>query len=646
MNGHLILREWKEKFEIPLLSLVLLIMLIGLISAFPQRGDVLVLLTGSIVLVFLPFLGILIGANAFNTEIKDGAWAYLFSRPVKKSSVWISKFIALLGYLAATLLVYYVVLSMFSGIKDRLNEFGFKMEPLGTVSPWALCLIMSFSLFIIAFSLSFLTDNQFHVIFFSVFVFAGLAILLFTILVTIAGIKPRFVFLVPIAWGLVVAGVAGGSLAAFCRSDFSQPRRKVLGFLKWSALLLIPAIICILAAAWIGEWLSPLEYMNVMPEGRFVFIQTNRGDYRYDADGDKLKRLGGASWDWGFSAGGGKIVMLKDFPKGTGQEPRLWIMDEDGSNQKPLISAQDWNGSLLRGQYVYDCSLSRDGTHVVFITRPAKSGNESRLWSVNSDGTGLRDYQVDIPNAYFWSLHGWTSDNRHVLLTFRDIIPKEATKVPTWWLIKLSLETGAWQTFAENAMMTYALGLSPAGDKLGVTFRSPQHALPVPSKPRVYVYTPPDTLAVFDLETLTRTDILKGRPFNDARWDPTGARIAFLTEAGKRLSVYSLAENRVSVEREIGAEFKDSNEDSLMRRINWADGGRKIAIIGRLDKQYVLRLFDDKLAGEKIYPIPSSETFAFIPHPHGLGSKILVQDYQSSRLLVFDLATEKWRKLF
>lgn len=326
MNGHLILREWKEKFEIPLLSLVLLIMLIGLISVFPQRGDVLVLLTGSIVLVFLPFLGMLIGANAFNTEIKDGAWAFLFSRPVKKSTVWISKFIALVGYLAATLLVYYVVLSMFPSIKDRLNEFGFKMEPLGTISPWALCLIMSFSLFIIAFSLSFLTDNQFHVIFFSLFVFAGLAILLFMILFTIARIKPRFVFLVPIAWGLAFAGVAGASLAAFCRSDFSQPPRKVLGFLKWSALLLIPAIICILAAAWIGEWLSPLEYMDVMPEGRFAFIQTNRGDYRYDADRDELKRLGRASWDWGFSAGG-KSLCSRTSPReqGMSRGHGLWM---------------------------------------------------------------------------------------------------------------------------------------------------------------------------------------------------------------------------------------------------------------------------------------------------------------------------------
>jgi ABC-type transport system involved in multi-copper enzyme maturation permease subunit len=646
MNGHLILREWKEKFEIPLLSLVLLIMLIGLISTFPQRGDVLVLLTGSIVLVFLPFLGILIGANAFNTEIKDGAWAYLFSRPVKKSSVWISKFIALLGYLAATLLAYYVVLSMFPGIRDRLNEFGFEQDPLGWISPWTLCLILSFSLFIIAFSLSFLTDNQFHVIFFSLFVFAGLAILLFTILITVAGIKPRFVFLVPIAWGLALAGVVGASLAAFCRSDFSQPRRKVLGFLKWSALFLAPAFICILAAAWIGEWLSPLEYMNVMPEGRFVFIQTNRGDYRYDADRDELKRLGGASWDWGFSAGGGKIVMLKSFPKGTGQEPRLWIMDEDGSNQKPLISAQDWNGSLFRGQYVECCSLSRDGTRVVFITRPVKSGTQSRLWSVSSDGTGLRDYKVDIPNAQLWFLNGWTGDNRHVLLIFSEILTEYVKRAPTRWLVKFSLENGAWQMFAENAMMTYALGLSPAGDKLGAAFRSPQPTLSVPSKPHGYVYTRPDTLAVFDLETLTRTDILKGWPFNDARWDPTGARIAFLTEAGKRLSVYSLAENRVSVEREIGTEFKDSNEDSLMRGIDWADGGRKIAIIGRLDKQYVLRIFDDKLAGEKSYRIPSSETFMFIPHPHGLGAKVLVQDYQSSRLLVFDLATEKWRKLF
>jgi hypothetical protein len=63
MNGQLILREWKEKIEIPLLFLALLAVVVVALLAVPGAGDLRLLLTGSVVLVFLPFLGLMIGAS-------------------------------------------------------------------------------------------------------------------------------------------------------------------------------------------------------------------------------------------------------------------------------------------------------------------------------------------------------------------------------------------------------------------------------------------------------------------------------------------------------------------------------------------------------------------------------------------------------
>jgi len=640
MNGQLILKEWKEKIEFPLFFLALLIVIVGLLAAVPQRGEGLLLLAGSVVLVFLPGLGLLIGATAFSAEFKDGAWEFLFSRPVRKSTVWISKLIALCGYLAATLLVYYLVLSALPGVRARLSEFALDSD-LGRITPWMLCLVLSFSLFIIAFSLSLLTDKLFQVVFLSGFLCLGLFALSSFLFFVPARIQSRFVFLVPVIWGLAVAGIAAASLAVFCREDFSQPRRKTLGFLKWSALLLIPALLCVLAAAWIGEWFRPLQYIDVQPAGRFAFVQTDRGSYLYDTDRDKLMRLAGRSWEWGLSAGGGKIVMLREVSKGDGLESRLWIMDEDGRNMKRLLSAQQFADPRFKKQDISDCDISRDGARVAFITYPLNHWRRGHLWTVNSDGTDLRDYPIDFPNAGLWAINGWTGDDRRLLLSFMEIAPEGERKIPSRWLVIFSAETGAWQIVTENFSMFYSFGLSPAGDKLGAGFHSPQLVPPGSSKP-FEVYVTPDILAVFDLATLSRTDILTGRSFHAARWDPTETRIAFLTDQGKNLGVYSLAESRVTAEREVGSETKNLPRNMM----DWADGGRKIAVTSRFDDHYVLRIFNGDLGSEKNYRIPGSTKFPTHPTAFGLGTKILIEEFQKNRLLVFDLATEKWRKLF
>lgn len=644
MNGQLILREWKEKIEIPVLFLALLGVVVGLLLALADEGEAPLLLAGSVVLVFLPFLGLMIGAVAFSVENRDGAWGYLFSRPVRKSTVWLSKFVALLGYLALTCLVYYVVLSKLPGVQARLDEFGFEVDLLGRISPWTLGLILAFSLFVIAFALSLLTDKLFQIVFLSLILFAGFygcIILLF--LVVRDQVKPQAVFLVPAAWLLAVTGLAAASLVSFGRADFSQPRRKALAFAKWSALFLIPAFVCLLAAAAVSRWFLGDRYVWVnQVRGGSAYVVTNRGSFRYDAAEDKLRKLpgiDGTHWS-GTAAGGGRVAWIKNSVfKRAGRRfwrQDLWIMDQDGRNARPLLLTAESKEPSFAGQELWQIEMSPDGRRVLFETRSArKPASESRaLWIINADGTGLRSCAEGAPAADMYFYLGWSPDGSKAIVYVREKLSPEDKR----WLkrrsrlFKLSLDSGAWEPFPEHLPGSFYWPISPDGKQIA-------YLLPDSDAENA----PRNRLVLVDLESYAETEVLRIPDSQFAFWSPDGGRIAVLNEKGARLSVLSPAEKAILAERSLPGKPKERGPRSLV----WSEDGRKLVLGDRYESRPIIRVFDAALKTETVHAVPGGLGTRDSPSLFGLpGSRVLVQMGSVDRLWAFDLATGKWKRLF
>ncbi len=93
MFGKLFLKEWKEKIHIFLFALAFQAIFVILVMAYSAKKDLIELLTSAMILVFFPLVALLLGSSAFYSEFKDGAWAFLFSRPAKKWNIWLTKYL-------------------------------------------------------------------------------------------------------------------------------------------------------------------------------------------------------------------------------------------------------------------------------------------------------------------------------------------------------------------------------------------------------------------------------------------------------------------------------------------------------------------------------------------------------------------------
>jgi len=83
MLRRMIVKEWKEKLDLVIFALAVLLLFSLAFSVYAKDPDTLDLLVSTLLLIFPPLFGLLLGASGFASEFQDGAWAYLFSRPVR-----------------------------------------------------------------------------------------------------------------------------------------------------------------------------------------------------------------------------------------------------------------------------------------------------------------------------------------------------------------------------------------------------------------------------------------------------------------------------------------------------------------------------------------------------------------------------------
>ena len=162
----LYIKEWREKSLLFVFELSVLALLLGAQFAVPKK-DLREWLVYAVLLLFFPVASVLLGASGFEAEYRQGAWAYLFSRPVSRTSIWLAKLGAVVSMFTVLWLVFAAswaawpaVREMAAGPRLFLNyvaETGFPW--------WGVCL--SLFLLVVAFSLSQLHDRQVQIMFLS-----------------------------------------------------------------------------------------------------------------------------------------------------------------------------------------------------------------------------------------------------------------------------------------------------------------------------------------------------------------------------------------------------------------------------------------------------------------------------------------------
>ena len=330
MFKTLLIKEWKDKALLVAFGLGIMGLMLASFLLFGNDQDLRELIPATFLIFFFPVIGAMLGAGAFESEFRDGAWTYLLSRPVRKETIWSAKLVALLSILAGFWLVFIGLMAVVPGLGDVIAGFNLPKIVGSGLSLFPFILLSSLLFFSIAFSFSILTDKQLSLVFGSLFLGFVLESVLFFFafqavgraMLTRAGLFPMLgVFNL----SLVLSSLAflAASLLTFLKSDFSQPKRKTKALAMWCLLFLAAA--WALSAAWPGLRPGPKEKLDtgIWVVGKEAFLSTNRGLYRYDPESDRFKKIIRLRSEYPhYVTGGGKVLYVVGYDR-TGRPGAL-----------------------------------------------------------------------------------------------------------------------------------------------------------------------------------------------------------------------------------------------------------------------------------------------------------------------------------
>jgi ABC-type transport system involved in multi-copper enzyme maturation permease subunit len=649
MFGALFIKEWKEKALIFFFGLGILVLFLLAHFGFSEKRDLLEGLTYALLLLFFPFMALILGSGGFETEYRNGSWAYLFSRPVSKTTIWLAKYASILSLLAALWLAFLGMCFIFPWLSELAGGtrvlLGFRIE---TGFPfWSL--LQSVFLLTVAFSLSILHEKQFNILFLSLI--AGLGLTAAVWLALNSWVGAHLAWTVPtkgistflVCQILIALAFAGASILTFAKSDFSQVRGKTLSFARWAIPLLVLALIG--TAAWAVLVPGPREqylYSVGSSDGEPFYI-TPQGVFKYSAAANriqwlvKVKRI---NFFLGRAASGKFAYITFDIRSKTDITEELWVVNSDGKGRKRVLGRGPRENEWPPERPINDLMISPDGTKVLILAqsganRPgarAVASEKSPLWIVKLDGTGLENLPADpalvgtSPDRYWIHFEAWALDGERFLI-FQRVFAKP--NVFRLWLYDLKSRSA--RIVFENALA--APPVSPRGDCLAIKYQKN------PDKPW--------TLALLDLRTMEITDVAGGedKVFSQAFWDQKGDRMAYFVRRAQAsgpdvyvLSVYSRAEKKTVAE----TVMTSHEESALLYSPAWTADGTRLLIIDRSGN--CLKVLGPDLSEVKRIALP-----ALIRVPVGLqvvGDQALVEDDQADALWRLDLGKGSWKKIF
>jgi hypothetical protein len=649
----LFLKEWKEKFSILIFAVGLLALSLVADIGLTKNPDAQELVTGGLLVIFFPLMALLIGAGGFEPESRNDAWAYLFSRPIGKGTVWAIKYISLLSQLACLWLIFLGAMMAFPGLRELvagfrlLIAFGTQLSFL----PWSL--LVSLFFLTLAFSLSPFSNKWLNLLFGALFIGVILAIVAYwaSTLVTVLLRDEWFderKWLHAFRWSLILMGGASvlASLLTLTRVDFSQSRKKIAHFAGYAAPFLAVAIG--VAAAWTA--LLPrtgYRYVNVIGRSDVATcFQTEKGIFAYNWSNEKITRLarGRAGFYEVAPIRAGKIVFYDvDVSVKKNKPTVLWSMNTDGSQRTRLVGGGFKPEDPRSRVSPYLFLLSPDGKQVVFFDEGRMYGTQkegSPLWAINIDGSDLRNLPVpqelarERRNNYWLNFVAWPAANPACfIINQRGYGPQGQGRL---WLYDLR-ERSCRVLFDDSRLIWYG-AISPQGDWLVFPSR-----------------TPPDVqlrLNVLDLRTLnSKTPDLQEMKTPGWRfafrttWSPNGDKLAMFARQGATpgkgsyaLIVISLAERKVLSSREL----TDNEETAQSYSLDWLDDSARLILCD--PKERALTILRSDLSEEKRIPFPASVDYLY--GPRVTGEKALVNEENAHRLWRLDLKTGSWKKIF
>ena len=644
MFKTLVIKEWKEKALIAVFGLGVMVIFLAAFLIFGDKQDLRELIPATFLIFFFPFIGVMLGAGAFEPEFRNGSWAYLLSRPVRKETIWLAKLTALLSIMAGFWLVFIGLMAVVPGLGEVVRGFRFPEILDAGLEVFPLILLSSVFYFSVAFSLSILSERQLSLVFGSFFLGFVVQALLsyFAFLAQGRGLLSNvgsFLWLDAYNLALVLSGLAflGASLITFRKADFSQPRKKNLSLAKYAILFLVLA--WILAVAWPVFRPGPEEEFSSRVEvvGSEAFFSTTRGLYRYDIVRDHLKKI--AKWGpnslWSsFVIAGGQV--LYDAAGGLQEGPALCIMNTDGSGKRLLVGRR--HDDVPGYQWFGDFLLSPDGKTAVFfseqVVETVPRSNKKTIMSIRTDGTGLKKLPPLDPalagtsGEYTWiRTNAWLESSNSLLLMRRP----QRTLMSLW---TYNLATGAQASLFETPRLGQCI-VSPGHDKVFIVYQ-PEVRGPI-------------DVTLLDIASAEYAPVIKienpdGSIWFSVRrpvWNRKGDKVAFLVQQDGGVfspAVYLLKERRVVMLNNVRVrEWLDSAPT-----LGWTSGDAKL-VLG-VPQERMLKILDPDLAVERAVPVPASIGANFAAWP--AGDAVLVQDSDKESVWRLDLKTEKWKRIW
>lgn len=641
MFKALLIKEWREKALIVAFGLGLMVIFLAAFLIYGSNLDFRDLIPAGFLLIFFPFLGLILGAAAFESEFRSSSWAYLLSRPVRKDTIWLAKLSALLSIMAGFWLVFVGLMAVVPHLGQAVSGYGFTDNFRPGLAFFPLILLSSVLYFSVAFSLSILSERQFGLVFGSLFigliVQGVLSYFAFQAgargLMTHAGLFPG---LEAFKLALVLSSLAflGASLITFRKADFSQPKRKAWSLAKYAVPFL--AMAWLLAAAWPAVRPGPTETIESgidIVNGE-AFFSTTKGIYRYSIADDRLRKIVRAEYPHSV-VGADKILYIAG-PDLPGRD-LLRAVNTDGSGKR-ILAGGAGPGDPLNLTWIEDFALSPDGKTAVFVFKPVdettpRSAKKS-LASARTDGSGLTrlpDFDPERAGdakGYFWvRIVAWLESPDRLLLR-----GQTQTGVTSLWLYDLT--SGVQARLFDNPMpglyvpaprgnAVLLISRKDAADPIDVSLLDPAKGETVSI---MTVVSPGSTIW-----SSVRSPV----------WSRNGDKVAFLVpRAGGFLipAVYLLKEHRLVQINDVRAQDSQEHSPSL----GWTAGGREL--VQTIPQEHLLRIIGPGLSVRATMAVPASISTDFGAWP--ADGAILVSDYAKQAVWRLDIKTEKWKKIW
>jgi len=636
MFGKLFLKEWKDKLSLFFFPFIGMAIIALVFLAFAEeKSDWGEYVYGGLFYVYLPLTALLIGASGFQSEYKNGAWAYLFSRPVQRWQIWLIKYLALLSILVTVLLLFFLIFLMIPQFSVSSGIFDLDIDILEDSLSFVHWIFLSFSAFTISFCLSFLFEKTYIILLTSIFLAVGLFSIFYVFSDYLSTLYPfesgmvRFIFFIPAAF-------VAASFLTFIRTDFTQVKKKVLVF----SGVLIALIVMSLGVNTVWTLNRYYSYAGGFQkyEGG-IYFETEKGIFRYLPEKDRLEAVKKTILlELSPSIRGGKIAFVK-YKNRKCLTSELWVMEADGSQERLLQEkTREERRDDYYNYYYFDdyhpigsIILSPGGNRIAFIEETSRAEAKVKEFAVswmNSDGTELKNKNLDFgsfENAY---LLAWPEfeDSLFINLWGYDDLEK---------IIKFSLDSLTFQEVGDYNIYWWwsDIEISPQGDSIAIISYDYETNYDYEMKVRRSLY-------IIDLRTLEMREVFEANKIEDIRWNDGGDRLGFVT-GGKELWVYDLAENKSGKVTEIGHHYY------FRSRYDFAFNGRKLAAINYVDNTPFLQVFGEDFSEEKSVKIPFRPEYFGFDIATGFNNFIfLTVEGRKTKVWRIDLNTEEWRKIY